>query len=98
MNKDQIDSQKVIVNDFEENLYKSIKQLFPLGDNRFIVMTDQQYPNKFYLAEYYSEEDKPSLLKGEKKGPALVIKDLVYIEAHKDIKLGEVDQSGWENV
>lgn len=95
MNKSEIDEQKIIVNRFEENLSKSINQIVPCGNNSFILVTNQDYPNKLYLAELHTEEGKPSLLKGEKRGPALVVKDLLNIEAHKNINLGGVEQSNW---
>ncbi len=94
MNRDEIDAQKIIVDQFEESISKSIKEIVPLGNNSFIILTDQEYPNNLFLAEFYEGENKPTLLKG-KKGPALVIKDLVNIEAHQDIVLGGVEQNNW---
>jgi hypothetical protein len=96
MKKDEIESQQIIVNKFEDELAKSITNIIPLPENRFLLITEQAHPNKFFVAEYYSEQDKPVLLKGEKRGPSLVVKDLVNIEAHRDISLGGVEQDKWE--
>ena len=96
MTRDEIDAQKIIVNKFEDDLSKSITNVVQLQENKFLLITEQEYPNKFFVAEYHSEQDKPVLLKGEKRGPSLVVKDLVNIEAHKDIDLGGVDQDKWE--
>ena len=96
MKKDQIDAQRIIVNKFEDNLAKSIINVIPMSENRFLLITKQEHPNKFFVAEFYSEQDKPVLLKGEKQGPSLVVKDLVNIEAHRDINLGGVEQNKWE--
>lgn len=96
MKKDEIDAQRIIVNKFEDNLTKSIINVVPIFENRFLLITEQEHPNKFFVAEFYSEQDKPVLLKGEKRGPSLVVKDLVNIEAHRDIDLGGVEQDKWE--
>lgn len=96
MTRDEIDAQKIIVNKFEDDLSKSITNVVPLKDNKFLLITEQDYQNKFFLAEYYSEYEKPVLLKGEKRGSSLVVKGLVNIEAHKDINLGGVNHDMWE--
>lgn len=95
MTRDEIDAQKIIANKFEDDLAKSVINVVPLSENKFLIITSQEHPNKFFVAEYYSQKDKPVLLKGEKRGPALVVKDLVNIEAHIDIDLGGVEQSKW---
>lgn len=96
MTRDEIDEQKIIVNKFENDLAKSITNVVPLSEDRFLLITEQEHPNKFFVAEYYSEQDKPVLLKDEKRGPSLVVNDMVNIEVHRDIVLGGVDQDKWK--